>query len=136
MMASATNLQENYDFNSSSSDNASGIDSSSCESFTGKPSVTNFYFENTPRTRSNLGSPRIQALKLNLKEYQSSAATRNRHIYSIDELSEATGRSELLMLHEREHFQKVKQIIEYQHATRMQRQASRPSKTRMPMDST
>lgn len=84
-----------------------------------------FFFENMPKPRS----PQLRRpLNLNLREYcdnlNATSRLTNHGIYSIDEISEVSGRSELLLINERNHMEKVNQILAVQQAHRLQRLAN------------
>lgn len=89
-----------------------------------------FYFDRTPPATVKVkglirGSPPRRDMSINIKEYQDSVlAARNHRIYAIDELSEVSGRSDLVALHERMRMEQVHEILANQ-----ERQARRDRPT-------
>lgn len=89
-----------------------------------------FYFDRSPPARIKIhglvrGSPPRRDMPLNIKDYQDNVlAARNHRIYAIDELSEVSGRSDLVALHERMRMEQVHEILANQ-----ERQARRDRPT-------
>lgn len=94
--------------------------------------VGGFYFDRTPSSRVQMNgmvrhSPPRRELPVNVNEYQDNVlAARNHRIYAIDELSEVSGRSDLVALHERMRMEQVHEILANQERqARRDRPASR-----------
>lgn len=91
-----------------------------------------FYFDHIPAARNGMnglvrGSPPRRDMSGTLKDFHENVlAARNHRIYAIDELSEVSGRSELVALHERMRMEQVHEILANQERqARRERPASR-----------
>lgn len=85
-----------------------------------------FFFENCSQKQQQQQprSPKLRRpINVNLREYCENLSAAGRGIYSIDEISEVSGRSEMLLINERAHMEKVNKILAVQQAHRLQRLA-------------